>query len=314
MHSAVIKLLNHRLCNVSEKRSQKEWFKVLHKTHDLWKGIPPDIGCIISSFLNHFQNHLIQHISEGKSFSYLNGSIGNFFITGARLFFNSLESAVFLFCRLLGVPSESNVVPCITGNVSLDVGVYLEDDTQIIGQNNISHPNTGNIVIKCEEANRPLPSRIKRLFYINSDMQEIKPKLNPRIIQLLLDYSLIVYGMGSLYTSIIPCLTLVGCGEAIAECKNSKKILLLNGTNDRETYGMTSSDYVNAIVQALNRYGEMSNSAQSYITHMYYCEGTSIVIHEDELRKNSIQLVRIKSKKEQISMYDEEDLLKHLMS
>ena len=48
------------------------------------------------------------------------------------------------------------------------------------------------------------------------------------------DADAIVYGMGSLYTSIAPSLILRGVGEAVA-ARACAKVLLLNGCHDRET-------------------------------------------------------------------------------
>lgn len=50
----------------------------------------------------------------------------------------------------------------------------------------------------------------------------------------LRDADAIVYGMGSLYTSITPSLVLRGVGEAVA-ARECPKVLLLNGCHDRET-------------------------------------------------------------------------------
>jgi hypothetical protein len=49
-----------------------------------------------------------------KRFSFRQGSIGNFFLAGAMSFFRSLESAVFLFESITGIPAERlSVLPCI---------------------------------------------------------------------------------------------------------------------------------------------------------------------------------------------------------
>jgi hypothetical protein len=50
-----------------------------------------------------------------KHFNFRNGSIGNFFLTGARLFFGSLEAAIFLFSAITGI-RETSVVPVINTN------------------------------------------------------------------------------------------------------------------------------------------------------------------------------------------------------
>lgn len=60
-----------------------------------------------------------------------------------------------------------------------------------------------------------------------------------------------MYSIGSLYTSLMPCLALRGVGECIAKSTNLKsKILLLNNVPDRETPGYTATDFVTAIHQA----------------------------------------------------------------
>ena len=68
-------------------------------------------------------------------------------------------------------------------------------------------------------------------------------------------YSL-VYSCGSLYTSIIPCLALRGVGHAIRSSQTLRhKVLLLNGSCDRETPGYDAVDFVNAIHSALIEHG-----------------------------------------------------------
>ncbi|XP_057791018.1 uncharacterized protein LOC131008141 [Salvia miltiorrhiza] len=43
-------------------------------------------------------------------------SIGNFFFAGARIFFQSLDAAIFLFTRVSQIPTESPVLPVISTN------------------------------------------------------------------------------------------------------------------------------------------------------------------------------------------------------
>ena len=66
----------------------------------------------------------------------------------------------------------------------------------------------------------------------------------------------LVYSCGSLYTSIIPCLALRGVGHAIRTSQTLKhKVLLLNGSRDRETPGYDAVDFVEAIFAALCEHG-----------------------------------------------------------
>jgi len=65
-----------------------------------------------------------------------------------------------------------------------------------------------------------LKSPIKRVFYLSTEdptsVSPVYPKVNPTILRQLGDCDGVIYGMGSLYTSIVPSLILAGVGEAIA--------------------------------------------------------------------------------------------------
>lgn len=52
-------------------------------------------------------------------------SIGNFFFAGARIFFQSLDAAIFLFSRVSEIPAESTVLPAISTNDRLTLGCEL---------------------------------------------------------------------------------------------------------------------------------------------------------------------------------------------
>ena len=65
---------------------------------------------------------------------------GNFFFAGARMFFHSLEAAVFLFARVARLPEGSHVLPSIATEERIMLGAELEDGSVLRGQNQISHP------------------------------------------------------------------------------------------------------------------------------------------------------------------------------
>lgn len=65
--------------------------------HPLWDGITDAYKHTIRAFLVHFHTAILRHSTE--RFNFMNGSVGNFFFAGARLFFRSLEAAIFLFSR-----------------------------------------------------------------------------------------------------------------------------------------------------------------------------------------------------------------------
>ncbi|XP_057494305.1 uncharacterized protein LOC130779621 isoform X6 [Actinidia eriantha] len=168
------------------------------------------------------------------------------------------------------IPTESLVLPVISTNDRLTLGCELWDGTIIRGQNEISHPTNGSTepINKVNSSTPALPSRIKRVFYMSSEgsnlLHEVFPIVNPMVLDQLRSVDCIVYAMGSLFTSICPSLVLLGIGEIISS-RSCPKVLLLNGTHDRETSGFSASCFVTAITDALNRtYGDPHNCLKSH--------------------------------------------------
>lgn len=100
-----------------------------------------------------------------------------------------------------------------------------------------------------------LPFRIKRIWYINPYGQEIRPSPNTKVLSSIEDASAVIYSIGSLYTSIIPCLILRDVGTKLANPSVRYKILILNGSLDRETRAaggveFTAKDFIAAIADA----------------------------------------------------------------
>lgn len=113
------------------------------------------------------------------------------------------------------------------------------------------HANSNLIFSKTSDAK--LSARIRGIFYINEYGQEIFPYPNPKLPAQLATKRTLIYSIGSLYTSILPCLILCSVGNAIATSPSLRhKVLILNGTNDRETDGYTALDFIKAITDGLN--------------------------------------------------------------
>lgn len=259
---AVKRLLGHRL-PIDALQAKSEWYEIVEGNHSLWKGVSLPYRETILAFLIYFQNQILRRSSE--SFCFSNGSIGNFFFAGARIFFQSLDAAIFLFSRVSDIPSESLVLPVVSTNDRLTLGCELWDGTIIRGQNEISHPTNRFMepINKGCSYVQTLPSRIKRVFYMSSEgrnlLHEVFPIVNPIALEQLGKVDCIVYAMGSLFTSVCPSLVLLGIGESIST-RSCPKVLLLNGSHDRETAGLSASCFVTAITDALNRtYGDPDN-------------------------------------------------------
>uniref|UniRef100_A0A5B6YS43 LPPG:FO 2-phospho-L-lactate transferase CofD/UPF0052 n=1 Tax=Davidia involucrata TaxID=16924 RepID=A0A5B6YS43_DAVIN len=266
---AVRRLLGHRL-SLDAQEAKSEWYDIVEGEHTLWEGVSKPYRETIRAFLAYFQNQILRRSNE--SFCFSNGSIGNFFFAGARLFFQSLDAAIFLFSRVSDIPTESLVLPVISTNDRLTLGCELWDGTIIRGQNEISHPTNGSMepINKGSSSVPPLPSRIKHVFYMSSEgrnlLHEVFPTVNPNVLDRLSSVDCIIYAMGSLFTSICPSLVLLGTGEIICS-RSCPKVLLLNGTYDRETSGFSASCFVTSITNALNRtYGDPHNCLKNLIS------------------------------------------------
>lgn len=78
-------LLAHRLCSTSASNAKLEWYDIVEGTHPLWDGVSDPYKHTIRAFLVHFHSQILRHASE--RFNFRNGSVGNFFFAGARIFF-----------------------------------------------------------------------------------------------------------------------------------------------------------------------------------------------------------------------------------
>jgi hypothetical protein len=132
-----------------------------------------------------------------------------------------------------------------------------------------------------KEDEEELPARISRLWYINPYGQEIRIPANPRVISALQGAGCIIYSIGSLFTSLIPSLVLRDVGDAIASPSIRCKILILNGTLDRETgpssNPFTGLDFVATISNACADSRGLPEPEPmlyyQYVTHVIYIEG-----------------------------------------
>ncbi|RPB29887.1 UPF0052-domain-containing protein [Terfezia boudieri ATCC MYA-4762] len=170
-----------------------------------------------------------------------------------------------------------------------------------------SHPSLKSRNIVFEKDNEPeLGSRVERVWYINPYGQEIRPPANPKVVGALGEAGAVVFSIGSLYTSIIPCLILRGIGHVLSSPHIPFKILILNGSLDRETGPVTgnpqvdfsASDFIRAIVRAC--VDSQSNifippgEYVKYVTHVVYLEGRCVPkVDVEELGRWGIRAVKV---------------------
>lgn len=141
---AISVLFNHRLSSTSSREAADEWQAIVAGTASLWNNIPFAKKELIRAFLNTLNMELLKRSRPPTSvFDFTSASIGNLFLTGARLFSGSFESAVYLLSSICSIPDDDvRVLPSISSNFSHHIAAGLADGTTIVGQNNISHPTS----------------------------------------------------------------------------------------------------------------------------------------------------------------------------
>ncbi|KAK4697271.1 hypothetical protein P7C70_g8238, partial [Phenoliferia sp. Uapishka_3] len=289
--AAIRNLLEYRLGTGSSVALKGEWHGIVEGRHKLWKGIPTDRKECIRAFLIHFESAVLKKAQRG--FNWKRASVGNIFLTGASMYLGSENDEIIVGQSEISHPSGSNAThqfstpsrpttplpttssfnlfpppsPAYNSRAptpALFEGPILGDeethsDYQGSGseEEEEREGRNGNVVFDKDNGEvEGLRARIRRIFYINAYGSETFPRANPLFLDSLATSSCLVYSCGSLYTSIIPCLALRGVGYAIQSSPSLRhKILLLNGTRDRETPGYSAVDFVEAIRKALCDYG-----------------------------------------------------------
>ena len=228
--------------------------------------------------------------------------------------------------------NKTAVLPVIVSNFTHHISAGLVDGTVIAGQNAISHPSAPTALQgsaegpgieysdAAEDANLPgslpalrqpniefsklgeeeLKSQIERIWYINPYGQEMRPAANPKALEVIRKSEAVIYSIGSLYTSIAPSLILRGIGEAIATSSSLKyKILIVNGSLDRETGGFEAKDFVAAISRAAEESQQRMGVADvsvyhRYVTHLIYLEGEGTpIVNKQELAWWGVECIRL---------------------
>lgn len=362
--AAIKAFFNHRLPD-DPNSARHEWLDIVEGKHVLWTDISSEKRELIRSFLNTLNMEILRRARPTSTFNFQSASVGNLFLTGARLFTGSFEASIYLFGSITGIPPNVKVLPAINSNFSHHICAGLADGSSIAGQNSISHPSAATTIPlvteafvsqrrsmsleldRVEDANLPgslptlrkqyisfqkefneeLPSRIERVWYINPYGQEIRPSPNPKVLDVLSSAQCVIYSIGSLYTSIVPCLVLKDVGEAIASSKVRQKILILNGSIDRETGPVqtpfAASQFVEALANACYSSSRLASSPpekmadfqwRRYVTHVIHLEGAGTpVVDKENLKSLGIESVRLYGRKAKNGMvYDAKALTQAL--
>ena len=148
-------------------------------------------------------------------------NLGNLILTALTQTTGSFMEAISTFSKFLNV--KGHIIPSSLEVITLYA--MMEDGTKVRGESNI--PKFSN--------------QIQKVFY------ETKCAPTREALQAIHEADIIFYGIGSLYTSILPNLIVDGISEEIRRNK-AKKIYFCNAmTQPGETDGFSVEDHVRAI-------------------------------------------------------------------
>lgn len=200
--------------------------------HPLVAAVPSPMRRLIRTYLGLFARDM------PASFDLRGASIGNLILAGGWLNNDGdMDSVVFLFSRLVEV--RGTVLPIV--DQSAHLAVDLADGSEVVGQHNF----TGK--------ERPvLTQRIDRLRLVRGldDPRDAELSVHDKVTDLIASADLIVYPMGSFWSSVMCNLLPRGVGRAIAaaECP---KIHFVNTGADPEQVGRTASQTVGLLIDAV---------------------------------------------------------------
>ena len=171
---------------------------------------------------------LMNHRFEGEDNDIGGHNLGNLLLTALTQNCGSFIDAIAAFCKVMNV--KGDIIPSSTEVITLFA--VMEDGTIVRGESNI--PSFNN--------------RISRVFY-QSEVQA-----SAQALAAIHEADIIIYGIGSLYTSIMPNLIINGIREELSK-SSAKKIYFCNAmTQPGETDHYSLEDHVQAIVDHTGPY------------------------------------------------------------
>lgn len=160
---------------------------------------------------------------DGEEKDIAGHNLGNLMLTALTQQCGSFFEAIQRIGKVLNV--RGNIIPATTQVISLYA--IMEDNVIVQGEANI--PDRSN--------------HIRRVFY-----DEVVTA-TPEAVEAILDADLIIYGIGSVYTSILPNIIIPDIQEALDRTK-AKRVYFCNAmTQPGETDGYCMEDHVLALVR-----------------------------------------------------------------
>lgn len=186
-------------------------------------------------------------------------NLGNLILTAMTQECGSFLEAVEIIGQFLNV--KGRIVPATTQVISLYA--LMEDDVIVKGEANI--PSINN--------------HIRKVFY------DVPVHASPEAVKAIKEADLIIYGIGSVYTSILPNVIIDEIREALQHAK-ARKLYICNAmTQPGETDGYNMEDHVNALLSHGAPVDEVmiyNNEIPEDIVRKYRNMGSTVVAAGEE--------------------------------
>ena len=171
------------------------------------------------TILSHIMSYRFKENAQDLS----GHSLGNLILSALTESSGDFITSIMDISKVLNI--KGDIIPSTTQTVTLKA--LCEDGTVIVGKHKIGKEAT---------------SRIKQLMY------DSEVHASPQAIDAILNADFIFFGVGSLYTSILPNLIIPELAQALTQSK-AKKIFVANAmTQKGETKGYDLNDHIQAIL------------------------------------------------------------------
>lgn len=278
--------LHYRLAN-DAVIARNEWYQLLNGEHVNWGEIDSEQESrLVHDSLSVFNQSILDACySMETSFDFSSASVGNLVLKGLELQYG-LELALQKFVRLGRCPENVIVVPCIETEERVNLCLGLTDGSVIRGQSEISHPSTtGSQLHFCKDGkHEALTAAIGSLWYEDRDGKTEEFSAPGLAVDAILKADLVVYSIGSLVTSILPSLIVKDIANALGKNVRAAKTVLVNGSYDRESSGLTCSKYLELIENTVKKNYDGDDDNVQFVTDLIRLEGGEILC-DDKLNK-----------------------------
>lgn len=181
-------------------------------------------------------------------------NLGNLILVALTQSRGNFVEGIEILSKVLNV--KGNIIPSTSQVITLYA--VMEDGTIVKGETNIPRIN----------------NRIRKVFY------EEEVRASEKAVQAIMEADLIIYGIGSVYTSILPNVIIPEIKEALKVSK-AKKVYMCNAmTQPGETTNYAVEDHVDALLQHDATIDEVivsSDKIPNSIIERYQIEGSGPV-------------------------------------